>query len=299
MNNRRQQTTQSLPTVSIVTPSYNQGKYLAETIESVLSQGYPNIEYMVFDGGSTDNSVDILESYSDKIKWVSEKDNGQTHAINKGFEKATGDIRAYLNSDDILKSDAVQKVVDYFLHHPDCDMVYGRAEYIDEGGRVNGMYNTADYSFDNLMAYCCICQPAAFWRTETALRIGPFNEKLSFAMDYEYWLRMARASCRIEHIPEVLAASRLHAEAKTLSSQKSFFNEIFQVCLKIGGYVHFNWFNSYWQFRLSGESALAAQPLKGIKAKQKILFALIHHRWFHLRRTLSKTSGKRISISQK
>ena len=163
------------PRVAIVTPSYNQGQFLQRTIESVLTQDYPHIDYIVMDGASTDDSIDILRSFGSRLKWVSERDNGQTHAINKGFARTTGDIRAYLNSDDTLLPGAVQSAVNHFLAHPDCDLVYGKAHLTDEDDFIHDDYRTTDYSFERLVADCFISQPAAFWRTSNRRAgVGPF-----------------------------------------------------------------------------------------------------------------------------
>jgi Glycosyl transferase family 2/Glycosyl transferases group 1 len=149
------------PLVSIVTPSRNQGRLIARTIDSVLAQTYPNIEYRVVDGGSTDETLDMLRSYDAKIEWHSERDRGQAHAINKGFVRSRGEILTYLNSDDVLLPDAVATVVDLFSRNPDVSMYYGDAHYIDTEDRVTGSYATAEYSFERLMHDCCVCQPAA------------------------------------------------------------------------------------------------------------------------------------------
>ena len=127
-------------------------------------QGYPRLDYLVVDGASKDDTVEVLRSYGNRIKWLSEPDRGQTHAINKGFTVVKGQIHAYLNSDDVLLPGTLTKVASHFLAHPECDLVYGKAHFIDEDDRILGDYNTADYSFERLMEDCCISQPAAFWR---------------------------------------------------------------------------------------------------------------------------------------
>src|SRR4029078_9168123 len=139
---------------------------------SVLNQTYPFIEYVVIDGGSTDGSLNILKSYDGRLRWISEVDGGQTNALNKGFAQCRGEIRAYLNSDDTLELDAIEKVVHYFREHPDIGLVYGDANYVDIHDRMSGRYTTAPYSFDRLVEDCCICQPAAFWRSTVVERIG-------------------------------------------------------------------------------------------------------------------------------
>jgi glycosyltransferase involved in cell wall biosynthesis len=271
-----------LPLVTIVTPSYNQGEFLKRTIDSVLAQTYPNIEYIVMDGGSKDDSVEILKSYGDRFRWVSEPDGGQTDAINKGFARSHGQIRTYLNSDDVLAPDAVARVVDYFRRHPDCDLAYGRGAYIDKEDRVTGLYQTLEYSFEELMSWCCICQPAAFWRTRIAGKVGPFNDRLNYAMDYEYWLRIDRAGGRIEHLHDLLAFSRLYAETKTLSARRQVYREIFAVCQQHGGYVHFNNFKGLWHYLCwEKESGWPRRfrRLPGFSEKM----ARLHHAWYHRR----------------
>ena len=225
------------PLVSVVTPSFNQGRFIGRTIDSVLGQSYPRIEYRVIDGGSTDNTVEVLRGYGDRVAWVSEPDRGQTHAINKGLAQARGDIQCYLNSDDTLTPIAIATVVNLFRQHPHVDMVYGDADYIDAEDQVIRPYATADYSFERLMQDCCVCQPAAFWTAAIAREIGPFDETLNYVMDYDYWLRMGRHGALIRHIPVHLANSRLYAETKTLSARPRIYEEILTVCLRHGGYV--------------------------------------------------------------
>ncbi len=268
------------PLVSIVTPSYNQGRFLRRTIESVLNQTYPHIEYVVMDGSSTDESVDILKSYGDRVTWVSERDRGQTDAINKGFARTHGEIQAYLNSDDVLLPDAVEKVVSYFVRHPQCDMLYGEAYYTDEDDRLTGKYRTADYSFDRLMADCCVCQPAAFWRTRMAEQIGSFDDRLHYAMDFDYWIRIDRAGGRIEHLQDVLACSRMYAETKTMSARKEIHEEIFRVCTERTGSVSESYFHGYWHHLCRERSTGWPRRLRWLP-KFEWTAATLHHRWWH------------------
>jgi glycosyltransferase involved in cell wall biosynthesis len=244
------------PVVSIVTPSYNQGAFIRQTIDSVLSQDYPHIDYQVVDGNSTDETLAVLKSYGDRLRWVSEPDRGQTHAINKGMAVARGEIRAYLNSDDLLRPGAVARVVDYLRSHPRCDLMYGRDALIDARGHYLAMYPTTEYSFDSLADCCCISQPAAFWRSRVARRIGPFDESLHLVMDYEYWLRADRSGALIEHIPEVLAHTRIHRQTKTSGSgrpgqfHERFYRELFAVCLRHAGYISARYVHAWLQAAL-------------------------------------------------
>lgn len=289
------------PRVSIVTPSYNQGRFIKETIDSVLSQSYGNIEYLVVDGGSTDETLSILKSYGAGLGWISEPDRGQTDAINKGFARSSGEIRAYLNSDDVLLPDAVEKAVRHFNRHPDADLLYGQARLIDERGREIGMYDTADYSFERLVHECCICQSAAFWRTRIAEKVGPFDDRLNYAMDYDYWLRIDRAGGHIVHLREPLAAWRRYAETKTSSAREEIFAEVFKVSLAHVGCVSVNWFLGLWEHRLYERSPRRLGHL--LRPTDLCTYAgYLHCLWFHrnpsnFRRIINKaeqevTSGK-------
>jgi glycosyltransferase involved in cell wall biosynthesis len=238
-----------LPLVSIVTPSFNQARFLRRTIDSVLSQDYPHIEYLVFDGGSTDQSRDILNSYGKRFFWLSQKDRGQTDAINQGMRRARGDILAYLNSDDVLRPGAIAAVVEHFRRHPDWDLVYGNAHHIDEDDRVLGEYPTAPFDFERLLQSCFICQPAAFWRRRVIDRAGLFDDSLQYAMDYEYWLRLGRVGATFAPVPEFLACSRTHAQTKTLSARMDVYREILAVSRRHAEDASFSQYYAYWHHR--------------------------------------------------
>jgi glycosyltransferase involved in cell wall biosynthesis len=237
------------PLVSIVTPSYNQGRFLRRTIDSVLGQDYPRIEYLVLDGGSSDDSADILRRYGQRFFWRSQRDAGQSDAINQGLRQARGDILAWLNSDDVLQPGAVSSVVAHFRNHPDWDLLYGNAHCIDENDRVLGAYPTAPYDFDRLLQSCCICQPAAFWRRPIMERVGLLDDSLHFAMDYDYWMRLDRAGARLLHVPEFLASSRVHAETKTLSARLEVYREILAVSRRHADDASFSQYFAYWHHR--------------------------------------------------
>ncbi len=268
------------PRVSIVTPSYNQGRFLRRTIESVLTQDYPHIDYRVIDGGSTDESVEILQGYGDRFPWVSERDRGQTHAINKGFERADGRIRAYLNSDDVLKPGAVAAAVEYFRARPWIDMIYGRADYIDEFGGKIGDYPTSPYSFAHLVNECMVCQPATFWTRRIAERVGPFDESLHFGMDYDYWLRIDRFGGVIEHVDQSLAASRMYASNKTLSSREKVYAEVFAITRRHAGRTPLSYFAGLWHHRVAERSDTWAGKLRWLPGAH-LQLALLHHKLHH------------------
>ena len=286
------------PLISIVTPSYNQGKFLKRTIDSVLNQDHPYIEYMVIDGGSNDESLDILKSYKGSIYWVSEPDRGQTHAINKGFARARGTMLGYLNSDDILYPGAVSIVVNEFQKNPDIDMLYGKADYIDEQDRKVGVYNTDVYSFERNMFDCCICQPASFWRKRISDIVGKFDEDLQYAMDYDYWLRIDMAGGRIMHIPDILAASRKYEGTKTLSQRGDIFKEVFKICKTHGGYVSKNYFDGLWHYRLIEKESILAKTLRPVRRyyrKMGFFHYILFNKDYYRLRNLPMIFGPRLA----
>lgn len=214
------------PLISIVTPSYNQGAFLSACIGSVFSQDYPAVEHIVIDGGSTDASVPILMSATPPwpkiLRFTSGRDGGQAAAVNTGFAAARGDILGWLNSDDAYAPGAFVRVADYFARHPEHVMVYGEALWINATGIEIGRYPTVppDGGGD-LREECILCQPAAFFRRSLFEVLGPLDESLATAMDYEYWMRaFAAFHGRIGYINQVLAFSRLHKECKTLSMRR-------------------------------------------------------------------------------
>lgn len=209
----------SYPKISIVTPSYNQGIFLEATISSVLGQNYPNLEYIIIDGGSTDNSVDIIKKYDHQLTyWVSEKDRGQTEAINKGLRRTTGEIVAWINSDDVYEPSTFATVAEFFCDRPDVDMIFGDANIIDHEGHF--LFHKKALPFDRLMGICIgfgllITQPTVFWRRSIFDRVGYLDETFDFDMDGEFWARIA-ADCRVEHISQRFALQRYHDQAKTV-----------------------------------------------------------------------------------
>jgi len=182
------------PKVSIVTPSYNQAQYLEMTIRSVLLQRYPNLEYWIIDGGSTDGSVDIIKKYEPWLSgWVSEKDGGQSDAINKGLLRSTGDILGWLNSDDCYLQGCLATTVKEFSKQPLAGMIYSNVQIIDENDHYLDLFPWKPYSLeDQVTQRMTIPQPAAFWRREVMNKVGVLRTDLHYAMDYEYWIRIGR-----------------------------------------------------------------------------------------------------------
>jgi glycosyltransferase involved in cell wall biosynthesis len=229
-------TSSDFPLVSIITPSYNQAAFLESTIRSVLEQDYPNLEYILVDGGSTDGSVDIIHRYADQLAWwVSEKDGGQTDAINKGFARAKGDILAWLNSDDTYQPHAVAEAVEFLRSHTEFGMVYGDANFINESGRVIGRFPAAQTDYKRLQrGYVHIPQQASFWRADLWRRVGPLDPSFYFAMDYDLWVRVARVSKLFYH-QRLWANFRLHTQGKTVTADDRCWPEMLRVHYRDGG----------------------------------------------------------------
>jgi glycosyltransferase involved in cell wall biosynthesis len=222
--------------VSIVTPSFNQDRYLEETIQSVLSQDYPQLEYMIVDGGSTDRTLDVIKKHEHKLAWwISEPDRGQTDAINKGFARARGDILAWINSDDTYEPGAVAAAVNHLRDHPEIGMVYGACNYIDESGKVIGKFNAAQTDYRLLRhGYTHIPQQTMFFRADLWKQVGPLDPSFYFAMDYDLWTRIA-ACAQIRYIPQTWANFRLHAAGKTILADDHCWPEMMRVHYRDGG----------------------------------------------------------------
>ncbi len=215
------------PRISIVTPSYNQAPFLERTIKSVLDQRYPCLEYIIIDGGSSDGSVDIIKRYEKYLSyWISEKDKGQSHAINKGFERASGQILAYLNSDDTYVEGTLLFIADYFSQHPEIDVVYGNATFIDEEDCPIRDWRTIDYKFNfHLYGQAIIPQPSAFWRKEIYTKVGKLDESLQLALDGDLWFRMSKRGAKFAFCDTVLSNFRVHNQAKSIAFKNQHINE--------------------------------------------------------------------------
>jgi len=223
--------------VSIVTPSFNQARYIEATIRSVLDQDHPSLEYIIVDGGSTDDAVDVIRKYADKLAWwVSEKDDGQTDALNKGFSQATGEILAWMNSDDTYEPGAVAAAVDYLTKHPEVGMVYANTNFIDEKSRVIGRFHAAQTDYRRLrQGYVHIPQQAAFFRADLWRQVGPLDPDFYFAMDYDLWVRLAKLA-PFAYLPgQTWANFRLHHNAKTISADDRCWPEMIKVHYRDGG----------------------------------------------------------------
>jgi glycosyltransferase involved in cell wall biosynthesis len=225
-----------LPRISIVTPSYNQGAFLERTIRSVLDQGYPNVEYFVMDGGSTDDSLAIIERYADRIDyWVSQRDNGQSAAINAGWRRATGDILCWLNSDDYYLPGTLQFVGEFFAANPEVALLYGTCECVDAEGRRIGYLGTSMNRRTLLLSRQIIPQPSAFFGRHAVEEVGIVDEELRYSFDYDFLLRLTAKANQVEYTPRPLAAFTIHADAKTTRDVQPAKQETYLVRMR---YAH-------------------------------------------------------------
>lgn len=226
------------PLVSIVTPSFNQAAFLEETICSVLDQDYDNLEYIIVDGGSTDGSLEIIQKYADRLAWwVSEPDQGQTDAINKGFAKSRGEILAWLNSDDTYLAGAISEAAAYLVTYPEVGAVYGDANLIDEQGAVIGRFPARQTDYSRLMrGYVHIPQQATFFRGNLWRKVGPLDPSFFFAMDYDLWVRLSKEA-PLKYHPRLWANFRLHGDAKSVESDDRCWPEMVKVHRREGGRI--------------------------------------------------------------
>ncbi|MFQ5823490.1 MAG: glycosyltransferase family 2 protein [bacterium] len=221
------------PLVSIITPSYNQARFIEAAIQSVLAQDYSNIEYIIVDGGSTDGTQEILKRYDSQLRWLSEPDQGQADAINKGFQLAQGEILAWLNSDDLYESHAVSQVVAAFQQAPEVHLIYGNGYLIDTSGRKKKEFAPVQpFNLWKLIYWWdFILQPTAFFRRAVLDKIGFLDTSLKYCLDWDYWIRIG-SQFKVKYIPKYLAYSREHRHTKTRVGGRERFREIVQVVRK-------------------------------------------------------------------
>jgi len=219
--------------ISVITPTLNQADTITETIESVAAQDYPHFEHIVVDGGSTDGALEILGQYP-HLRWISEPDRGQSDAINKGIAMSSGDVVAYLNSDDVYRPGALQIVAEAFAARPACGVVIGDCEILDADSQVQGLYKARLERREDLLRYWewgtgfCIPQPAVFVRRELFEQVGGFREHLHLAMDYEMWLRLA-ARTEFRVVSKTLAGFRVAPNTKTRRQRYAMTLEAYRV----------------------------------------------------------------------
>jgi glycosyltransferase involved in cell wall biosynthesis len=215
--------------VSVITPSYNQAQYLEETIQSVLRQDYPQVEYILVDGGSDDGSLEIIHRYAPQLAWwVSEPDRGQAEAINKGLSRASGEIVAWLNSDDVYLPGAIREAVDILEENPEIGMVFGDAISIDSQGNPLNELKFGDWGLDELMGFRMICQPAVFMRREAQRQAGPLDSSYHYLLDHHLWIRLA-LQAPLRHAARKWACARQHPGAKNVAQAAGFGLEAYRI----------------------------------------------------------------------
>ncbi len=217
------------PRVSIITPSFNQASYIEETIRSVLLQGYPDLEYIVIDGGSKDGTVDIIRKYQQWIShWVSESDKGQTDAINKGFRASSGEIIAWQNSDDTYEPNAIFNAVNFLIEHPETDVVYSDCHLIDKNSLVIGHLPSKEYSLSNCLLGHIVPNQTAFIRRRAWEAVGGVDQNLHFAIEEDFWLKLG-IKAKLTQLPGTWANHRKYVGTKTVSQASQFYNEHLKV----------------------------------------------------------------------
>ncbi len=241
--------TAQLPLVSIVTPCLNSAAFLRETIESVLAQDYPRIEYIVMDGGSTDGTIELLGGYHGRLRYFSEPDRGASDAINKGFERSGGSILAWLNADDTLLAGTVRQAVEELQKDESNVLVYGDGWWVDQAGRKLALYPTKDFDPDLLRRECFLCQPAVFFRRAAAEAAGFLDDSLHSAFDYDLWIRLSRSGA-FGRLRREWATSRMHSENKSLGNREEALRERIAVLKRHFGYAPFDLVYSYCGYRM-------------------------------------------------
>ncbi|MCJ7626712.1 MAG: glycosyltransferase [Anaerolineaceae bacterium] len=219
----------SYPKISIITPSYNQAQFLEQTILSVITQDYPNLEYIIVDGASSDESVKIIQKFESQLAWwVSESDKGQSEAVNKGWKKATGEIIGWLNSDDVLLPGAVSRMVAAFRETPQMGLIYGDVYAIDTVGEIFNIMTFDDWDIENLMSFDIISQPGVFMRQDVLEKAGYLDAEIHFLMDTHLWLKMVQLA-PIRYLPGPVAAARYHPGAKNVGAGARYGRDAYMI----------------------------------------------------------------------
>jgi glycosyltransferase involved in cell wall biosynthesis len=223
------------PLVSIVTPSFNQAEFIEQTIESVRDQDYPNIQHIVIDGGSSDGTIEILKRHP-QLEWLSEPDEGQSEAINKGFKRAKGEIIGWLNADDVYYPGAIREAVEYLESHPEAALVYGDFIEVEVDGRERAPVRTVAFDLNRMLNQGnLIPQPSTLFRRVVLDRVGYLNPEYHYAMDYDYWIRIAKCGLRLDHVDRCWSGFRLHRTSKTVSQSSKAWREHRRIARANGG----------------------------------------------------------------
>lgn len=250
--------------ISVITPSYNQGRFIERTIQSVLNQDVSGVDYFVADGDSTDETVQILKKHDDRLRWVSGKDNGQADAVNKGIKATSGEIIGWLNSDDIYYPGALAAVKDFFDSHPHVDVIYGDANHIDEDDNVIEPYYTEDWDYERLKDICYICQPSVFFRRRIIEKAGLLDDKLQYCMDYEYWLRLGKQADFVR-LDRTLSGSRMYEKNKTVKAKVSVHKEINDMFKERFGSIPDKWIFAFAHASAEQKGYNRSLPIENVK----------------------------------
>lgn len=212
--------------VTIVTPSLNQGPFIERAVRSVIAQNVPDLEYVVVDGGSTDETLDVIRRFEDRLRWTSEPDRGQAHAVNKGIAATDGEVIGWLNSDDVYYPGSIRSAVDLLAARPELDVVYGDGEFVDVGGAPVEPYYTEAWDLERFTSMCFVCQPTAFFRRRVVERHGLLDERLHYCLDYEFWLRLGLGGAAFAYLPRLQAGYRVYPGTKSVGSRVALHTEI-------------------------------------------------------------------------
>lgn len=269
-----------LPLVSVVTPSYNTAKFLRETIESVLTQDYPRVEYIVMDGGSSDGTLAILREYEGRLAYVSERDAGAADAINKGFRRSSGSIFTYLNADDTFLPGAISAGVAALAENPGAAVVYGDGFWVEADGRTIGPYPAKPYDARLLEQECFICQPASFIRREAFEQAGLMDGGRQFTFDYDLWIRIARLYS-MKKIDRFLATSRMHRDNKTVGQRRGVLQETLEMLIDNYEYVPYHWVCQYACYLVDGKDQFFERTHLSISKYLLTLALGLRRNWRH------------------
>ena len=244
MNVSAPESSPPLPRVTIVTPVLDGAHFIARAIESVLAQDYPDLEYILVDGGSRDGTLEVARGYGRRVRTIVLEGTNQAQALNAGFAAASGDVFAFLNADDAYLPGAVAEAVGVLAAHPAAPFVYGEADHVDEGGATLGPYPVEPFDPASLGRRCIVCQPAAFFRASAFRAAGGFDPALHYALDYDLWIRLARAAPPVKFDSKI-ALSCMHPANKTLGQRRAAYEESMRVLRRHYGYVPYDWVVAY------------------------------------------------------
>jgi glycosyltransferase involved in cell wall biosynthesis len=272
-------------TFSVITPSFQQGCFIERTIQSVLAQNLDPLDYVVCDGGSSDETLEVLQRYESHLRWISEPDQGQADAINKGIAMTQGDIIAWLNSDDVYYPGALAAVQAIFEAHPEVEAVYGNADWIDDHDQLIEPFPTRPWHYDRLKEDCYLSQPAVFFRRSLVEKFGDLNIALNYCLDYELWLRYGQ-HVAFYYLPQKLAGSRMYATNKTMGQRLKAHTEVNQMLAQTLGYVPNSWVFGYALIKVEETSGLNRANDAELRPFTQALIATTFQEFYRLKKPI-------------